>query len=112
MISWETLIPTVKKVDVFIPTTVSVYEYGDIYRACYKNRKQIYYFQVDKTDVEQAEHLKPVIENYFTTHRQSLDVAKCVRCSKWNVTSGQFCERCKTAIKNPPPDSIELDVEV
>ena len=113
---WDLKISDPKKPDVMLDTKASWYFYDDVIRFCFANRKQKYYFDYPRQLVEEVivnnETLKVFAVKLFSEVRPTCDVAKCVRCSKWAVVSGHFCERCKTANESNIPGSIELEIEV
>ena len=111
---WTLEISVPKSKDKMIETKASLYLYEDKYRVCFKNNKQIYYFELQADTTDNEQYLKTLSELYFNTNRNELDIVKCIRCFKWNVVSGQFCERCKKAIASDPIETsknIILDIE-
>ena len=111
---WQVTLSDPKNPKQQLDTKVSLYPYEDTYRLCFSNRKQRYYFEVLQSDYDDVpqEILPKVLNHYFDRIRHTCDVAKCVRCSKWDVVHGQFCNRCNEAMKSPALGSVELDVEV
>lgn len=111
---WTVKVAAPKSKEQMLDTKASAYLYGDVYRICYANSKQRYYFEIPGLEYTTEELIKSADE-HFQANRQSLDVAKCIRCSKWHVTSGQFCDRCKVAIETYDTNgsgSVELEVEL
>lgn len=111
VIHWNLQISTPKNKNLLIDTKASAYLFGDEYRICFSNMKQKYYFSIAADPDYTEEMIRYVSEKVFTQERDSLEVAKCIRCSKWDVVSGQFCERCKEAIKNPSSSDMLLEIE-
>ncbi len=113
---WDLKISDPKKPEVMLDTKASWYFFDDVIRFCFANRKQRYYFDYPRQLVEEMivsdGLLKELAIKIFDEVRSSCDVAKCVRCSKWTVVSGQFCERCKQANESNVPGSVELEIEV
>lgn len=91
-----------------LETKAVAYPYEEVYRICFSNSKQKYYFEISGNFYFKSE-IKEAAEKYFNDHRNDLTVAKCIRCYKWNVVEGQFCPRCQEAIKSS--GNVEYDIE-
>ena len=107
---WTVKISAPKNKSILLDTIASLYSYEDVYRVCFKNTKQIYYFEFPIYSSDTADKIKEVALQYFSANRHLLDVAKCVRCSKWNVLDGQLCDRCKTATANTDFNNTTLPI--
>ena len=114
VLKWQTKVTAPKNKEQLLVTKCSAYLFGEVYRVCFANNKQKYYFEIPAMEYT-TEELIELAEQTFSANRQTLDVAKCVRCSKWHVISGQFCERCKVAMETYDTTSAgveELSVEL
>jgi hypothetical protein len=109
-ITWKLQVKASKNKEKMLDIKASAYEYGDVYRVCFSNYSQIYYFEIINEEGLSEDSIKQKCLEYFTEHRNSLDIAKCPRCFKWHVRTGQFCERCKEAMKQM--GNIELELEI
>lgn len=89
----------------------SAYLFGDEYRIYFNSAKQKYYFAIPVLEDETEENLKKRAESFFSENRNDVAVAKCIRCSKWHVVEGQFCERCKEAMLTLSETNTYLEVE-
>lgn len=107
---WTLQIPASKNKEKILEVKASAYEYEEVYRICFKNYSQIYYFEIPLDNIYFKEDIKVEAEKYFTEHRNDLDVSKCPRCFKWSVLSGQFCERCKEAMKFTGNTELEIEI--
>ena len=110
--TWKTQIHSPKNKQQMLDTDISVYKYEDKCRVCFSNTKQKYYFEAEWIEGINEECLKSVIIEHFNKHRHEFEVARCIRCGKWNVIDGQFCERCNKAMIDIPNGSVEFDMEV
>jgi hypothetical protein len=111
---WSLKVSAPKNKDQMLDTKATAYLFDEVYRVCFANNRQIYYFESPAMEYKPEELIK-VAEDHFNTNRQSLDVAKCVRCSKWHVIDGQFCNRCKDSIKSYDTSQIsvtEIEVQI
>ena len=104
-IRWNLKIKAPKS-DTMVETKAVAYFYWDVYRICFTNQKQKYYFEIPYTE---DMNIQEEAEKYFISGRNLMSVAKCVRCSKWHVKKGQFCERCERA-KNTGNTEFTTDV--
>ena len=112
---WKVMITAPKSNDKMLETKASLYEYGDMYRVCFKNSKQAYYFEFPMSPNDIPMMLEIEALKYFNENRNSLDIGRCVRCSKWHVISGQLCERCKKACEGIDLETtnlVVLEIEV
>lgn len=107
---WDLQVKASKNKGKILNIKASAYFYEDRYRICFKNYSQVYYFEIPCDTIYLKDDIKQQAEQYFMEHRNELDVAKCPRCFKWHVKTGQFCERCKEALKTT--GNIELDLEL
>lgn len=105
---WTLQIHAPKSKNTLLDTKASAYPYEELYRICFSNQKQKYYFEITG-DFYFKDEIKEAAEKYFIEHRDELTVAKCIRCYKWDVIEGQFCPRCQEAIKLP--GNTEYDIE-
>lgn len=108
-INWTLQVPASKNKDKMLDIKASAYEYGEVYRICFSNYSQIYYFEIPN-NVLIEEEIKQKVLDYFLENRNHLDIAKCPRCFKWHVKTGQFCERCKEAMKQTGNTELELEI--
>ena len=107
---WTLKIPAPKNKTNLLETEASLYAYENVYRVCFKNTKQVYYFEIPTDPKDTASSLKELALAYFSANRNILDVAKCVRCNKWDVQKGQFCERCNKAIAEVDLETTPLTI--
>jgi hypothetical protein len=111
---WTLKVSAPKNKDQILDTKATAYLFDKVYRVCFANNRQIYYFEIPAMEYKSEELIKAA-EDHFNTNRQSLDVAKCIRCGKWHVIDGQFCNRCKDSIKSYDTSQVsvtELEVQV
>ena len=106
---WNTQITAAKNKSIMLDVKASAYEFVDVYRICFNSQKQKYYFEIPSENIYFLDDIKEAAELYFKENRSDIAVAKCIRCSKWNVLDGQFCPRCKQAIKSPGNTEIEIE---
>ena len=97
---WTVKIPAPKNKEKLLETQASLYTYENMYRVCFKNQKQVYYFEFPINEKDTKDIIKEVALQYFSANRNFLDISKCIRCSKWAVEAGQMCERCQKATEN------------
>ena len=108
-IHWTLQVQASKNKDKILNIRASAYEYGEVYRICFSNYSQIYYFEIPNNTLTEEE-IKQAALTYFTENRNRLDIAKCPRCFKWHVITGQFCERCKNSMKQIGNTELELEI--
>ena len=70
-------------------------------------KQKIYYELKDLAEIDEAVAVK-----YFVANRLELDHAKCIRCSKWHVVTGMFCERCRNVIQQEIGDDKSIWYEI
>ena len=109
-ICWTLQVKASNNKDKMLNIKASAYEYGEVYRICFSNYSQIYYFEIPNDTFLTEESIKQHSLDYFTENRNHLDIAKCPRCFKWHVKEGQFCERCKEAMKQKGNTELELEI--
>lgn len=108
---WNLKVTSPKNNTQFLDTKASAYLVEDVYRICFSNSKQKYYFEIPSQEFLK-EDLIVASETFFAENRHNLEVAKCVRCGKWHVVTGQFCERCKVSVASSDNNGTEFDIDI
>lgn len=105
MIEMEVVTPKYGKVK----ARVGIYPFGDLNSICIRVPKQKYYFRIE--DEPNEENILKFFNEFKDNPHGYIHTGKCIRCSKWNVVDGVYCNRCKEAM-NSNTGNTELDVQI